>query len=364
MTTRTGIAQFHFPGGRPANVLFKVGDSANGTLASAVHVAGTHRLSGQVTSGAFCGTGTDYTLYFVAEFDRPFRAAGTWDGTAVDPGGRSCQGRSCGAYVTFDGTGAPATVAMKVGISFVSSAGAAANLAAEDPGWSWPAVAAAASARWNALLGRLRIGGGTPEEQRTFYTALYHSLLHPNVVSDVDGDYAGSDGEVHRVSPTQGAQYANFSEWDIYRCEIELLSLLAPQRTGSMVQSLVNDADQVGWLPKWAIVGGDAAQMNGDSADPIIAAAYAFGVRDFDVPAAVAAMVKGATQIEPLHGLEIERQYLGQYLSRHYVSRTVARSRLDQLLRRRIDHVGVRARRLRHRPAGPVPGRPGARTPP
>ena len=100
-----------------------------------------------------------------------------------------------------------------------------------------------------------------------------------------------------------------------------------------MVQSLVNDADQVGWLPMWAIVGGDAAQMNGDSADPIIAAAYAFGVRDFDVPAAVASMVKGATQVEPLHGLEIERQYLGQYLSRHDVARTVARSRLDQLLR-------------------------------
>ena len=86
-----------------------------------------------------------------------------------------------------------------------------------------------------------------------------------------------------------------------------------------MVQSLVNDAQQDGWLPKWAIVDGDASQMNGDSADPIIAAAYAFGVRDFDAGAALAAMVKGADETETAHGLEIERQYLDQYLSQHYV---------------------------------------------
>ena len=118
-----------------------------------------------------------------------------------------------------------------------------------------------------------------------------------------------------RVSP----DYANFSEWDIYRSEIQLVALLAPHQAGDMIQSLVNDASQGGWLPKWAIVGGDAAQMNGDSADPIIADAYAFGVRGFDAQAALAAMVKGATQSEPLHGLETERQDLDQYLAQHYV---------------------------------------------
>ena len=205
---------------------------------------------------------------------------------------------------------------MQVGISFVSVGGAGANLAAENPGWSLAAVAAAATARWNALLGRVRIGGGTATEQRTFYTALYHSLLEPNVVSDADGRYAGADGRVHRSA---GAQYANFSEWDIYRCQIELVSMLAPRQAGDMVQSLVDDAEQAGWLPKWAIVGGDASQMNGDSADPIIAAAYAFGARGFDARAALAAMVKGATRTESPHGLEIERQYLSEYLSQHYV---------------------------------------------
>jgi len=86
-----------------------------------------------------------------------------------------------------------------------------------------------------------------------------------------------------------------------------------------MVQSLVDDAAQDGWLPKWAIVAGDGSQMNGDSADPTIASAYAFGVRGFDESAALAAMVKGATETEPPQGLEIERQYLADYLANHYV---------------------------------------------
>ena len=87
-----------------------------------------------------------------------------------------------------------------------------------------------------------------------------------------------------------------------------------------MVQSLVDDANQNGWLPKWAIVGGDESQMNGDSADPIIADAYAMGATHFDTAAALAAMVKGATENETGHGLEIERQYLSQYLDQHYVN--------------------------------------------
>ncbi len=207
---------------------------------------------------------------------------------------------------------------MKVGISFVSTANAALNLSSEDPGWSVQQIGAQAGAKWNALLGRIAVGGGTSAQQHTFYTALYHSLLFPNVVSDVNGQYPGSDGKVHTADGRQ--EYANFSEWDIYRSEIQLVSLLDSRAAGNMVQSLLDDAEQTGWLPKWAIVGGDESQMNGDSADPIIADVYAMGVRNFDVAAALKYMVKGATQNEGGHGLEIERQYLSQYLSQHYVN--------------------------------------------
>ena len=317
VTTRTGIARFAFPAGSPANLLFKVAGSVNPVTAASVQVVGRDEVVGQVSSGQFCGTGTNYTLHFVALFDRPFSSAGTWVSAVVSPGSSSCSGPTCGAFVTFDPS-AGRDVLMKVGISFVSTADARQNLRAEDPGWSLSSVSTRAREAWNALLGRIAVSGGTPAEQHTFYTALYHSLLFPNVVSDVNGDYPGSDGKVHAASGRD--EYADFSEWDVYRSEIQLESLLAPRRVGNMVQSLVDDAEQGGWLPKWAIVGGDEAQMNGDSADPIIADAYAMGARNFDVGTALRYMVKGATQDETGHGLEIERQYLDQYLTQHYVN--------------------------------------------
>ena len=196
VTTRTGIARFAFPAGSPANLLFKVAGSVNPVTAASVQVVGRDEVVGQVSSGQFCGTGTNYTLHFVALFDRPFSSAGTWVSAGVSPGSSSCSGPTCGAFVTFDPS-AGRDVLMKVGISFVSTADARENLRAEDPGWSLSSVSTRAREAWNALLGRIAVSGGTPAEQHTFYTALYHSLLFPNVVSDVNGDYPGSDGKVH-----------------------------------------------------------------------------------------------------------------------------------------------------------------------
>ena len=317
VTTRSGISSFTFPSGTESNVLFKVAGSINPVTAASVHVVGRDEVEGQVTSGQFCGTGTNYTVHFVALFDRPFSSAGTWGKAGVLPGSDTCAGGTCGSFVTFDTT-KERQVLMKVGISFVSTQDAMQNLRAEDPGWSVQQVSTQAHNRWNALLGRIAVQGGTAAQEHTFYTALYHSLLFPNVVSDVSGRYEGSDGKVHPAGNRE--VYANFSEWDIYRSEVQLESLLDPHAVGDMVQSLLDDAQQTGWLPKWAIVGGDASQMNGDSADPIIADALAMGVHNFDVGLALKYMVKGATENETSHGLEIERQYLSQYLSQHYVN--------------------------------------------
>jgi predicted alpha-1,2-mannosidase len=317
VTTRSGISSFDFPRGTESNVLFKVADGVNPVTAASAHVVGHNEVEGQVTSGQFCGTGSSYTLHFVALFDRPFSASGMWSGSGTAPGAADCSGMSCGAFATFDTT-TRQQVLMKVGISFVSTQDALENLLGEDPGWSLTGVSAQAQGRWNSLLGRIAIRGGTMTQEHTFYTALYHSLLFPNVVSDLNGRYDGNDGKVRTAERRN--EYANFSEWDIYRSEVQLESLLAPHDVGDMVQSLVNDAKQNGWLPKWAIVGGDESQMNGDSVDPIIADAYAMGVRNFDVASALKYMVKGATQNETGHGFEIERQYLSQYISQRYVN--------------------------------------------
>ena len=245
---------------------------------------------------------------------------------------------------------------MKVGISFVSTQDALQNLKSEDPGWSLQRISTQAHHRWNALLGRIAVHGGTAAQQHTFYTALYHSLLFPNVVSDVSGRYEGSDGKVHTAGNRE--VYANFSEWDIYRSEVQLESLLDPHAVGDMVQSLLDDAQQTGWLPKWAIVGGDESQMNGDSADPIIADALAMGVHNFDV--GLGPQVHG-------QGGDTERD--GPWpRDRAAVPEPVpvpalrqcgiARPDVHRLLDRRLRHPRIRHRRLLHRPGRDGGARP------
>ena len=152
------------------------------------------------------------------------------------------------------------------------------------------------------MLRRIIVAGGTPAQQRTFYTALYHTLLHPNVISDADGRYIGFDGRVHHVRAAR-TEYANYSDWDIYRTEVPLLALLAPGEASDMMQSLVDAAQQEnGWLPRWALVNGPTSVMGGDSVDPVIAGAYAFGAREFDARGALTAMVKGASTTAPPPG--------------------------------------------------------------
>ena len=246
----------------------------------------------------------------------------TTPGTAGAPA--STSGLQSGAYATFDTTSAR-QVTMKVGISYVSQADALANLNAEDSGWSVSRVAQQTYQQWDQLLSKLRIGGGTHEQQVNFYTALYHALLEPSIFSDDDGSYLGYDDAVHRTKPGQ-TQYTNFSGWDIYRSEIPLLAVVAPEQTSQMVTSLLNDEAQGGWLPKWGFANDYTAVMNGDAADPIIAEAYAFGARDFDATAALAAMVKGASTVPTTdqlgQGFYVERPQLSDYLSLGYVPNT------------------------------------------
>jgi putative alpha-1,2-mannosidase len=233
-------------------------------------------------------------------------------------------GLGSGAWVTF-GTATQRSVTMKVAISYVSQADAQDNLRAEDPGWSVRAVASRTYAQWDSLLSRVRIGGGTPAERAEFYTALYHALLEPSTFSDVNGDYLGFDGQVHQAGRGQ-VQYANYSGWDIYRSEVPLLAVVAPEQTSQMMTSLLNDQAQGGWLPKWGFADDYTDVMNGDAADPILAEAYAFGARNFDAQAALAAMIKGATVVPSAtqlgQGFYAERPQLSDYESLGYVPNT------------------------------------------
>ena len=274
-TPRSGMAAFTFPTGAPeGTLLFKVSDSANQVTGSSFHVVDATEVDGSVTTSA-------YRLHFDMVFDRPFTSSGSWSAGGT------------GGDVTF-ATATDPEVEAKVGISYVSTADAVLNRRVEDPGWNFPSVREAAHRAWNSLLGRVQIAGGGSARQATFYTALYHSLLQPNVFDDVNGRYMGYDGTVQRLDPGQGSEYANFSNWDISRSEIQLLSMLVPKRMDDMVTSMLNDDVQTGHLPKWSENGTETYGMVGDPVDDIIAGAYSFGARDFDAQQALADMERQA----------------------------------------------------------------------
>jgi predicted alpha-1,2-mannosidase len=328
-TTRTGMARFAFPAGRHSSVLINAGGSAQPDDLAAVSVdPGRREISGAASSGLFCGQRPRYRVYFAAVFNRPFAQSGTWQGATLEPGSRSAEATQApsanprttaqaGAFATFDTRGRR-EVEVRVGVSFVSVAGARANLAAESGHASFAKIAAATRGRWNQALGRVRVSGGPGEQLDTFYTALYHAFLAPRTFNDVTGAYPGMDGAIHVARGR--TQYADFSGWDIYRSEVQLLSLLDPQRASDMMSSLLADAEQSGCLPRWPYANGQSMTMVGDSADPILASAAAFGAGGFDRAEALAEMVKGATEpCRSANGEYVERQGLAEYQALGYV---------------------------------------------
>jgi putative alpha-1,2-mannosidase len=217
-------------------------------------------------------------------------ATGTTGGKAVQPPTTGANGM----YLTFDTSSDP-TVSAKVGISYTSDAGAADNLGTEIKNWDLGAVERANHDAWNAVLNKIQVGGGSTDQQVQFYTALYHALLHPNLFSDDNGQYMGMDDQVHTLAKGQQAQYANYSGWDTYRSQTQLMAMVEPKVTSDVVTSMLNGYDQTGLLPKWASNNGESYVMVGDPAAGIIADAYAFGARDFDTDKALAALQHEAT---------------------------------------------------------------------
>jgi predicted alpha-1,2-mannosidase len=306
-TTRAGIGTFTFPATTQANLLLKLDDSQSYVDDTQEQIVGDDEVTGAVTAGHFCGNPDplerDYTLHFDIVFSQPFTATATWNGAsdtgATIPGG---------VALTFDTTSVQ-TVVAKVGISFTSTANAQLNRETEIPGWDFGDVQHTNVAAWNAVLGRIGIAGGTDSEQTQFYTALYHALLYPSVFSDVNGQYTGFDGALHTV-PSGHAEYANFSGWDIYRTQVQLAALVAPAQTSDVVTSMLNDYAQTGALPKWSLGNGETYAQVGDPADAIIADAYAFGARGFDVATALRDMIAEATQTSDIRpGQQLEDQY-------------------------------------------------------
>lgn len=276
---------------------------------------------------------TTRTVAFSLAFDRPIAAAVELPRRPGDKAARYLLG--------FD-LGQGRVLQAKAGLSTVDVEGARRNRDAE-PGFRFDVVAAAASDAWEAMLSRISIDAPA-RQQRIFYTALYHALLHPSVVSDVDGRWRGPDGTVRRVA--HGLRYSTMSLWDSFRAAHPLYTLIVPERVDDFVATLLDHADAAGRLPMWPIWGGETGTMIGEPALPVIADAWAKGFRGFDGKRALAAMHRTATTRSSLFRPDLIDRY-GYYptdlVDGEAVSRALEAGVADDALARMARMLGDNA---------------------
>ena len=309
----SGMLRFTYDKGGPARIQIDLARRVGGTSTlQEVHVVDDHSIEGwmQCTpEGGGWGDGdghVSYTVYFHAEFSKPLKDYGVWSATIPDGwtrkredvesvryqqciaaatitrGTRAQQGKHLGFFTGFN-TRPGEQVTMKAGISFVDIEGARNNLRSEIPGWDFDAMHRQAVARWSHALDKIRITGGTEEEKKVFYTALYHTLIDPRILTDVDGRYPGGDGRVH--PPAVYTRRTVFSGWDVYRSQMPLQTIINPLVVDDMIRSLIDLADESGrqYLERWELMNAYSGCMIGNPAVIMIADAYAKGIRDFDL---------------------------------------------------------------------------------
>ncbi len=307
-TNRAGVARFTFPAGKPANILLPISHTLNSTVSASARIVGDRRIEGYVENHAFCRMKPTYKVYFSMTFSRPFSSFGTWTGNKSDGSGKIVESiRSVeqsenqdwiGAFASWAAEPHEQEITAKIGISFVDVAGAEKNLQAETEGKDFSTIRREAEAAWNKQLSAIDIQGGKGTLRKVFYTALYHSLLMPNIFDDFDGRYLGFDGKSHTVS-TGHHIYTNFSGWDIYRSEIPLLAMIEPRRMEDMAQSIVLMYQQGGWIDRWPQINIYTNDMAGSPLSIALATTWLNGLHGFDINTAWEGMLKDATQAPP-----------------------------------------------------------------
>jgi predicted alpha-1,2-mannosidase len=273
-TLRVGMHRYHLPEGRPAHVIVDL-QHRDRLLESALDVLSPTEVAGVRRSSSWA---RDQVVYFVIRFSRPFTTSPE----------KTIAGRTQ-AFHFGDGGG---ELLVKVAISGVSIEGARKNLDAELPHWDFDVVRRAADAAWEKELSKIRVSGGTREQRVTFYTALYHAMLAPNVFMDVDGRYRGRDFKIHTAEGF--TYYSVFSLWDTFRALHPLLTLIDRDRTRDFIRTLLRQYQEGGRLPVWELAANETDTMIGYHAVPVIADAIAKGIGGFDVNLAFEAMKASA----------------------------------------------------------------------
>ncbi|MCM1111106.1 MAG: GH92 family glycosyl hydrolase [Clostridium sp.] len=312
-TTRSSVERYTFPGGK-GNILINLGQGLTNESGATVRRVSATEIEGSKLLGTFCYNPQKvFPVYFVLRVSRRPDASGYWkmqpeltgveaewtpdDGTykIYTEYGRDLSGDDIGYWFSYSDLEPGETVEVRMGISYVSTANARENLDKEQMTLTFEDVRSAANDRWNADLGRIRVEGGTDEQRRVFYTALYHALIHPNILNDINGEYPRMENFENGVVEDGHNRYTVFSLWDTYRNLHQLMTLAYPERQTDMVRSMIGMYDDWGWLPKWELYGRETFTMEGDPSIPVIVDTWRKGLRDYDIDKAYEAMVKSAT---------------------------------------------------------------------
>ncbi|WP_279166369.1 GH92 family glycosyl hydrolase [Phocaeicola coprophilus] len=310
-TPRTSRARFTFHRGQ-GNLLMNLGEGLTNETGATVRFVNDREIEGSKLLGTFCyNPQAVFPIYFVMRIDKAPATRGYWKLQRPMQGveaewdvysgkyklytsySKEMSGDDIGAWFTFDTTEGEA-IEVSIGVSFVSIENARLNLETEQPaGTTFDQIRAQARKKWNEDLSRILVEGGTEEQKGVFYTALYHTMIHPNILQDVNGQYPQMEGG--KILTTDRNRYTVYSLWDTYRNFHQLMTLVYPERQMDMVRTMLDMYREHGWFPKWELYGRETLTMEGDPSIPVIVDTWMKGLRDFDINLAYEGMYKSAT---------------------------------------------------------------------
>lgn len=308
---RCAISRFTFPKGQ-SNILLNLGEGLTNESGAMVRFVSDTEIEGSKLLGTFCYNDPQavFPIYFVMKVSKQPANKGywkkqrevndiekEWDALAgkyklYENYNRELSGDDIGVFFSYS-SDKQEVVEVRMGVSFVSIDNARLNLETELSGKSFEDVRLEAKNKWNEHLSVVTVEGGTDEQKRIFYSALYHTLIHPNIITDVNGEYPSMTNLKTMKSNTE--RYTVFSLWDTYRNLHQLITLLYPQKQIDMVNSMIGMYKESGWLPKWELYSRETLTMEGDPSIPVITDTYLKGLRGFDIHTAYEAMYKSAT---------------------------------------------------------------------
>lgn len=288
-TERCGIHYYQYP---PNNVYGLTIDLTTARNWDQTTEASLKKINNRTIQGyrKSQGWAASQQVYFIIEFSQDVNILAGKDTLSPLENGQKITGKDCYAWIDFGKT--TNKVLTKISISSANCDGAEANLKKELPHWSFDKVKRDAQQTWKKELSKIKIESDREDELKTFYTALYHTFIAPNVYSDANGNFKGPDNEIHSVN--KHTQYTVFSFWDTFRAAHPLFTITQKRRVNDMINSILKHYDTHGSLPVWELVGNETNCMIGNHSIPVIAEAYLKGFRDFDAEKAYEAMKKTA----------------------------------------------------------------------